>query len=298
MSRPPNIVVATDLSPPSRHAAGRAARLAQETRARLILMHVIDGGMLSALRKWMVGGGEPEQHLLSDAGRDLQNLAADLAAAWQVQVSTRLVTGSVLDEVWRYTQSEAADLLVVGARGAGFMRRLVLGTTSERLMRRATQPVLVVRHRPHEAYRRVLVATDFSSWSVEALAAARRFAPNAHLVLMHAFQVPFEEKLAFAGVDVATIEHYRRGARAEATHHVHALAAEAGLALGRWEPCVVEGDASQRIVEIERELDCDLVAIGKHGQSAAEDLLLGSTTKHVLAEGDTDVLVATAASLR
>ena len=69
------------------------------------------------------------------------------------------------------------------------------------------------------------------------------------------------------------------------------------LTFGRWEPCIVEGDASQRIIELEQELDCDLVVIGKHGRSATEDLLLGSTTKHVLAEGATDVLVATAASL-
>jgi len=39
--------------------------------------------------------------------------------------------------------------------------------------------------------------------------------------------------------------------------------------------------------------DCDLVVLGKHGRSAAEDLLLGSVTKHVLAEGRSDVLVAT-----
>ena len=48
-----------------------------------------------------------------------------------------------------------------------------------------------------------------------------------------------------------------------------------------------------RLVEQEQVLDCDLVVIGKHGQSAAEDLLLGSVTKHVLAEGQSDVLVAT-----
>jgi nucleotide-binding universal stress UspA family protein len=59
---------------------------------------------------------------------------------------------------------------------------------------------------------------------------------------------------------------------------------------------VIEGEASQRIVEQEQERDCDLVVLGKHGQSATEDLLLGSVTKHVLAEGSTDVLVSTARS--
>jgi nucleotide-binding universal stress UspA family protein len=48
-----------------------------------------------------------------------------------------------------------------------------------------------------------------------------------------------------------------------------------------------------RIVEAELAQDCDLVVLGKHGQSATEELLLGSVTKHVLAEGSADVLVST-----
>jgi nucleotide-binding universal stress UspA family protein len=295
-ARAPAIVTATDFSAPARHASDRAARLAHETHADLVLVHVVGGDPLADLRHWFGAGASAEQHLLAEAERQLQQLAHELAAARKVTVTPKLVVGSVLDELQRAADAASAGLLVVGARGAGFMRRLVLGTTAERLMRRTTRPVLVVRLAPHERYRRVLVTADFSPWSAHTLAAARRCAPHAHLVLLHAFQVPFEEKLHFAGVDAATIEHYRRRARLEATQQVHALARSAGLAPGQWEPCIVEGDASQRIVEQEQELDCDLVAIGKHGQSAAEDLLLGSTTKHVLSEGSVDVLVATAAA--
>ncbi len=48
------------------------------------------------------------------------------------------------------------------------------------------------------------------------------------------------------------------------------------------------------VVEAEQQHDADLMALGKHGHSAAEELLLGSVTKHVLAEGSTDVLVSAA----
>ena len=65
---------------------------------------------------------------------------------------------------------------------------------------------------------------------------------------------------------------------------------------GDYDAVVVEGEASQRIVEQEQEHDCDLVVLGKHGRSAVEDLLLGSVTQHVLAEGSADVLVATASA--
>ncbi len=73
-----------------------------------------------------------------------------------------------------------------------------------------------------------------------------------------------------------------------------AVAGTAGLAPSQWQPCVLEGDPSLRLVQTEQERDCDLVVLGKHGTSAAVDLLLGSTTQHVLAEGQADVLISTA----
>jgi nucleotide-binding universal stress UspA family protein len=288
------ILAATDFSAPARHAAERAARLAHETGAALTLMHVLPNAPLLELRQWLGKEHAVEQHLNDDAKRQLRSLASELKTHRHVEVRTINANGSVLDEISREAQAAGAALLVLGARGAGFMRRLVLGSTSERLLRRTARPLLVVRQTPREPYRRVLVAVDFSPWSAHAVALARLVAPHARLMLLSAFQVPFEEKLRFAGVDAATIDHYRRQARAEATQRLHALAAASGLKPGAWEPCIVEGDASQRIVEHEQEMDCDLVVLGKHGQSAAEELLLGSVSKHVLAEGTSDVLVSTA----
>jgi len=119
-------------------------------------------------------------------------------------------------------------------------------------------------------------------------------APHARLLLLNAYQVPFEGKLHYAGVDAATIDRYREHACAGATQRVHAMAAAGGLRLNDWELCIAEGNASQRIIEHEQAKDCGLVLLGKHGQSATEDLLPGSISKHVLAKGSTDVLVSTA----
>ncbi len=55
---------------------------------------------------------------------------------------------------------------------------------------------------------------------------------------------------------------------------------------------VLHGDASVSILTLEQELDCDLIILGKHGQGVLEELLLGSVTKHILAESSCDVLVA------
>ena len=288
------ILAATDLSAPARHAADRAARLAHETGAALSLMHVLPGGALHELRQWLGSDHTMEQQLRDEAHGLLEQLAEALRRSAPVAVRTVHASGSALDEISREAEVMDAALLVVGARGAGFLRRLVLGSTSERLLRCTSRPVLIVRQTPHEAYRCVLVALDFSPWSAHAVPLARRVAPKARLLLFNAYQVPFQEKLNFAGVDAATINLYRQRARTDATQRVHALALAGGLKAGEWEPCIVEGDASQRIIEYEQEKDCDLVVLGKHGHSVTEDLLLGSVSRHVLAEGSTDVLVSTA----
>lgn len=289
-----NLIAATDLSAPARHAAERAARLAHEHHARLTLVHVPASTAVHDLQAWLGTDTPVPARLLDDSARRLAHLAGELRRQQPIEVDTVCRAGKVLDEVGQEAQARQADLVVLGARGEGFLRRLVMGSTSERLLRRTPCPLLVVRRSPREPYRRVLVAVDFSAWTTPLLTLAARVAPRAHLLLFHAWQVPFEEKLHFAGVDTATIERYRHRSRETALRQVHALAATAGLPAGRWEPVVVEGQPSQRLVEHETETDADLIVIGKQGRSAAEDLLLGSVTQHVLAEGVGDVLVSTA----
>jgi nucleotide-binding universal stress UspA family protein len=143
----------------------------------------------------------------------------------------------------------------------------------------------------HAAYRRLLIPTDFSPVSSRAIRFARRLLPAADIVLLHAFEVPFESKLAFAGVEDEVMRHYRATVRNDAMRSMHHLAEMAGLAIGDYTPLVVHGDPSQQVIAFEQELDCALIVMGKHGKHVTEELLLGSVTKHVLAESQCDVLV-------
>ncbi|HNT38240.1 MAG TPA: universal stress protein [Rubrivivax sp.] len=295
MSPPRQVLAATDFSGAARRAAERAARLVEEGGGEgtlaLSLMHVTAGGALGDLRQWTGSDHALEARLLDDARARLRALADELVGRGATAVRTIAAAGSVVDEILSELERLDAALLVVGARGAGFLRRLLLGTTTERLVRRARRPVLVVRQSARQPYRRALVGLDFSSSSQRALALVRELAPRARLLLLAAFQVPFEEKLRYAGVGDATIEHYRRQARVQAVQSLHALAEGQGLAPSDYEAIIVEGEASQRILEQEQERDCELVVLGKHGRTLGEDLLLGSVTQHVLAEGSVDVLV-------
>ena len=287
------VLAATDLSSPSRQAADRAAAIARAAGARLQLVHAVSGGALAQLQRLLGWDSAIEQSLIEQTRQALEAMAAELRAAHGSAVDAALLHGPVLEALTRQAEDIRADLVVLGALGADFMRRFVLGSTAERLLRKSSTPMLVVKQRPHGAYRRVLVAVDFSEWSAPLIDLARHVAPGAHLVLLSAYEVPFEGKLRYAGVAAATIERFRVQAQQGAADRLDALAARAGLAPDDWTPCIPHADASLAIVEQEQEHACELVVVGKHGQNVAEELLLGSVTKHVLTESKADVLVST-----
>ena len=152
----------------------------------------------------------------------------------------------------------------------------------------------IVRQSVHERYRRLLVPVDFSQWSAAAVALARRVAPDATLVLMHALELPFEGKLRYAGVGDGAVQAYREGARGEAAERLRTLAAQSGVPPAQLRLSMPAGaDPWVLVAQEEQEHDCDLIVIGKHGANAIEELLLGSTTNTVIAETGADVLVCT-----
>lgn len=293
MSPLKHILIATDLSSPARQAADRAVRLARTSGARLQLVHVLNAGEAARLHPLLGTDTAFEATLAEQTRHELKTLAGELAAAHHIDVEPTLMQGTVVDEIGREAERTPADLVAIGARGAGFMRRLMFGSTAERLLRKSVRPMLVVKQRAHEPYQRVLVALDFSAWSNPLIELAQRVAPRAHLVLLSAYDVPYLGRMRLAGATDAKIEVYRERARKSAKQQLHAMATAAGLASADWTPCLRHADPSLAIVEQEIEQACDLIVVGKHGRTVMEDLLLGSVTSHVLAESVGDVLVST-----
>ena len=287
------IVAATDLSAPSRHAAQRAAMLARSTGAAMTLVHAVGGSALDDLRRWMADDSRAAGAVETDARQRLQQLACELSGPLGVAIGTHLGIGHPVEQVIRHAEDIDAGLVVTGTRGAGFFRGVVVGSTAERIARCSSRPVLMARQLPHEPYRRVLLPVDFSGWSRAVIELALQLAPEATLVLMHAVEVPLEGRMRLAGVADNVVLRYQDAARREAQQRLAELAADAGLGPDRLRLSTPSGaDPWMLIVQQEQEHDCDLVVIGRQGRHAIDEFLLGSTTRMVLAEGATDVLIA------
>lgn len=283
------ILVATDFSTTAKRAEERAALLAAEHDARLILLHSLPGRALQRLREHLTPGhAGTESRLLEHYRAALQRLAEDLAGRWRIEVTPRLVAGHAHREISSAATEVGADLVVVGASGEHPAMALFLGSTAERVVRESPAPVLVVRNEVRDSYARVLAALDLSSHGAAVVDLAWRVAPAAGLTLGHAFEVPFEGKLQFAGASQEEIDDYRREERERA---LTALGVLAGEKADQTDIRVEHGLADAVLLRQLRELSADLVVVGKHGSSEMVDLLLGSMTKHLLREAGCDVLV-------
>lgn len=287
------LLAATDLSAPSHFTAQRAAMLAKELGAKLELVHVLQENVLDEMRELFKKDGEAlQENIRLQSKTELDQLADYLAETFGSKVGCHHVEGLVLEGIMAQVESLSADLLIIGARGAGFIRQLLLGSTAERLLRMTMRPVLTVKQPPRTAYQSVLVPIDFSPWSLSAIQLAQMVAPQAELVLMHAYEVPFEGKLRIAGEKEDTILRYREMARQKAGSRLSQTVSDAGMDEANWRSIVLRGDAGRCILEQEEEQGADLIVLGKHGLGMVEELLLGGRTRHILAHARCDVLVA------
>lgn len=286
------VLAATDLSAPARHAVERAALVARAAGAQLHLVHVAAFSRLDEMRRLVANLPPDTERRVRDQTQMLMDaLSETVRERHGVAAEIHVADGSLLKAIEETSAAVAADLLVLGARGGSTLRHLVLGSTAARLVSRFSRPLLVVKRAAAADYRRVLVPVDFSHASLPALRLARAVAPQGVLVLMHAYEAPYEGKLRVAGIEEHHLEEYRHRARTEAQARMAELCHQAGLAPQAAATIHVHGPAAQRILEQEDERDCDLIVMGREGQSRIDDLLLGSVSRRVLAESEADVLV-------
>ncbi len=142
-----SVVVALDGSDASWQALRFVSSLELEAGARVRLVHVMDEAEIpeSLVRRRL--HTELEQRLAErrvEVERLLEAAARTIGARGRV-VDRAVRVGNAGAEIIRAASEAEADLVVAGARGLGTVKRLLLGSVSEQLLRRAACPVLVVK---------------------------------------------------------------------------------------------------------------------------------------------------------
>lgn len=284
---PRHLLLATDLSARCDRALDRAAQLAEEWRAELTALNVLDP-TASPDQALAWASGASDEQLLHLAQRQL---ARDLKA---IKVPVKLCvsrSGDAAGAIRRAAADTQSGLVVTGVSRNETLGRLLLGSTVENLARSLPEPLLVVHNRAHEPYRRIVVATDFSESSRHALLAAVRFFPGRELIVYHAHASPMAELADAAvnsGVCVSIVE-------SECAAFLAATVLPEGTKLRT----VVEyGGIEATLTQYVREHEIDLVVMGSHGCSGIMSLLLGSTAAKLLDWLPCDMLLVPAPRAR
>ncbi len=182
--------------------------------------------------------------------------------------------------------SDAADLLVLGARGTGGFDGLLFGSVSERVAQHASRPVAVVRAAAPVAGGRVVAGVDGSARSLDALrwAAAEARARDAELDVVHAWRLPM---MAVSPVvvtfrDLSTMEDAGRAV-------LEAALADPALAGTRARPHLTNQTPARALMDLAD--GAGLLVVGTRGLGRVTGTLLGSVSRQLLHHAPCPVVV-------
>lgn len=142
-----HVLIATDGSELARHAAEQAlGLLGRDTDVTIVTVVTPPVAVVPAPGA-IVGVPEPlGVEAIASLVREGEAVVGALARALGLQgARTRVLTGQPGHELCRLAAEEGAEVLVVGSHGSGVLRRVLLGSVSENVLRHAPCPVLVVR---------------------------------------------------------------------------------------------------------------------------------------------------------
>jgi nucleotide-binding universal stress UspA family protein len=139
------ILVGCDFSSDSNLAFEYGLSLAQEFQSELHLVHVVAPPIYKSPPKPPAEvRTNVRQELYDQLNEKLQNMITPEIMNWCSPV-TDLLAGHPHEEIVKYSTIKAIDLIVLGIRGHSLIESLFIGSTSDRVMRQAPCPVLLVR---------------------------------------------------------------------------------------------------------------------------------------------------------
>jgi nucleotide-binding universal stress UspA family protein len=285
------ILCPVDFSEFSARAVHHAVLLAKSYGAPLTMLHVVATSPTVDV--------PPIELTAADREHLVQTMKALVGEApSSVPIDFRVCEArDVRQEILEQIDILKANLVVIGTHGRTGFEKLLLGSVAEKVLRKASCPVMVVPRSAPDAvgpvhFTRIVCPVDFSGCSEKALTYALSIAQetDAQLTIMHVIEMPPELREHFATVPDLDIDRLHASARAAATQRVRDLVSRSARGSRAVDVVVREGAAYRQILAVAAEQRSDVIVMGVEGRGAVDLAVFGSNTSHVIRAATCPVL--------
>jgi len=282
-----SIICSTDFSDYSDHAVPYGIAVAKEFGAKLYLCHVIDLSSIAMYGEAILGLEEQQAQITKNAHEKIRQFMAGQDVDWEPLIQI----GHAASEISRVAEERGADLVISATHGRSGLKRLILGSVTERLMRTLSCPLLVI-HSPERdvkartveeiRFQRILIGCDFSPDSNLAfqygISLAQEFQSELHLV--HVIEPPIYRDL----LKPVTYpeDALRKDLRTQMYEKLANMVPEEARNWCTPKTILLAGQPNEELTKYAVVNHMDLIVLGVRGHGLVETLFVGSTTDRVV----------------
>lgn len=291
-----SIVCATDFSDFSNRTVPYGVAIAREFGAKLYVCHVVDLTALTIYGEFQIDPVGQQERIRQEADAQLKKMLAPHQIDWEPLIAV----GQPAAEIARIAEEKGIDLVISATRGRSGIKRLILGSVTQRLIRILGCPLLAV-HSPEQGFidsgagairlKKITIGCDFSADSVLALnyglSLAQEFEAELHLV--HVVEPPVYEEFLTPG------EQAEKFVLTDAVKQkLEGLVSEEARNWCSLKPVVLRGRPYEELVAYAMAEEMDMIVLGVRGYGLVKSLLMGSTTDRVVRNAPCPVLAVSA----
>lgn len=284
-----------DFSDASRHALEHAVAIATWYKSQLTALHVIHVPVMYPHPLMMPVEAGPTLPTAADRQAHEEQLRSWLEPARRGGISTQVVVdeGIAALQILEQARARKTDLIVMGTHGLSGFERFMLGSVTEKILRKASCPVLTVPPASGTTakvpYKRLLCPIDFSGSSQSALRFASSLAKeaDANLCVLHVIDWPTDHDFMVKRFEE---EAFRRAVEDDARRRLEGLLIEDIRVACKPVTAIEYGKPYQRILAVAERDAADLIVIGVRGRNPLGLAVFGSTTNQVVRSASCPVL--------
>lgn len=260
------ILVPYDFSTVANHALSLAINVGLKTGIHLHILHVVELPVVqdNAFASIQSFEGFYKEEMKRDRGNRIA-LAIKNITNESIRVSIRVSFGTVVHEIINYAETNNVDLIIAGSHGTSGIREFVIGSNAEKIIRKSTKPVLIIKEYHHQEIRSIVLAAELDT--------------NQPVQLME--MTKKLQSLFGAVLHIHIVGKTPDPAKKPTHQQLHEIQDRFGFENVTWnflKPSSIE----ESIIEFSELVNADMISISTHKQRGFSELLNGSIAKHLV----------------